>query len=250
MNQRNDSRNVHSVKMVQPEPGRRSDLQGLFATARAIHDCAVRDRLAAPDHRGPTEATEGRGLACAVVTGDPAAFSTAHDPFLDIVDLPAPANGWRSLTDICNGLGKRISLELVSRIAVPGAEAAVATGAHRAEALLKIGEADRRLAASKGEAPASELTLGEDLVYAGGCLDLLLLSAVLDEVEADVAGSSVQRVRRMHAFPGMAPSGPYALVIQLWSGPQGRFSTSCIRSHLCASGGTEIVAVCETLYRP
>jgi hypothetical protein len=239
-----DSRASHPASGGVPGPQRRSDLRRFFAAARALHDSAVRDVLASSGHCGPAGAADG--LACAVITGDPAAFSTAHDPFIDMVDLPGPDTGWRSRIDIRNGLGQRVSLEFVSRAATRGAEAAGGTGSHRAQALRAIGEADRRLAET-ATAIRAVRTIARGPVDPTGTTDLLLLSEILDEVEDARVRQVSRRVRRLHGLPAPDPGGPCELVVQVWPAELDRFRTTSLRSLLRHGATGEVLAVGETL---
>jgi hypothetical protein len=185
-------------------------------------------------------------LACAVFTGDPAAFATAHDPFIDMVDLPSAETGWRSRIDIRNGLGQQVSLEFVSRAVTRGAEAVVGTGPHRAQALLAIGEADRRLAKTATAARATR-AIACGPTDSSGATDLILFSGILDEFEDTLVGHSARRVRRLHGFPAPDPGGPCELVVQVWPADPHRFRTTSLRSLLRQAPTGAVLAVGETL---
>lgn len=245
MNQPSDSRTVQPAFGPVPEPQRHFDLQGLFAAASALHEDAVRHGLAASGQYGPAKETDGCGLACSVFMGDPAACPAAHDPFNDMVDLPGPESVWRSRIDIRNSLGQHVSLELVSRATVSSAEAAVGTGSHRAQALLAIGEADRRLAKTATAARvARTITCGPP--DPSGATDLRL-SAILDEVENGLVGQAPRRVRRLHGFPAPDPGGPCYLAVALWPAEPHRFRTISLRGLLRHGATGAVLAVGETL---
>ena len=246
MNHPSDSRTAQPALGPALEPQRRPKLLKLFVAARAFHDSAVRDGLASSGHCGPAEEADGCRLACAVFTGDPAPFSTAHDAFIDMVDLPGPETGWRSRIDIRNSLGQHVSLELVSQATMRDAGAAGGTGAHRAQALFAIGEADRRLAETATGARATR-TIAHGPVDPSGATDLLHLSEILDEVERGLVGSARRRVRRLHGFPLPNSGGPRHLVVQIWPAEPHRFRTISIRSFLRHEATDVVIAVGETI---
>lgn len=236
-------------------PDRRvSDIPDLLEAARALHEDAVRSERAAGGTGFDGHAIGGplAAITCMVVTGDPRLFSHDARTAMDLVQRPAPENGWRSQSGIRNDRGQRMDVEQVSTMGTAGLSRAAGTAAHRAQALCSIGEADLRLVERERDCPADHALDG---IAVDGCgvVDLVQISGILDRLEpclfADGEPAPARRVRRIHGFPTVEHSGSCDLVLRIWSGPDMHFRTISIRSHVRRTGSREIMAVCETLYR-
>lgn len=235
---------------------RASDIPDLLEAARALHEDAVRSERAASARSPCTKATarEHPAISCIVVTGNILAVPTDVRAVMDLVEVPRRENGWRSRTNLRTRGGSRVSVEIITGFGSAEGPVGDGSASHRVRALQSIGAADRRLAETTGNRPVSWRSPAQDLIDVRGCVDLLRLSTLLDEVEInrlpEKTPHPVRRVRRMHGFPSLALVGPCELVVEAWLGAEIRLSTASIRSHLRRASTNEILAVSESLYRP
>jgi hypothetical protein len=197
-----------------------------------------------------------------VVSGNPARLPGGREK-VQIMELPAPRTMWRGRYEIGGDPTACIAVELVSHAASASASESgsnagpAAVGghtAHRAEALLRIGEADRRLAERDGDKAAARMTCQRDLEGSRGAIDPAILAELFEGLEGrrlKHEGMHAElRHRRMHLFSGAAPSDRLDAVTELYRGGRGPSETVSMRSFLRCSGSGTVHAVCEALYRP
>lgn len=262
-----------SVTVIRPVPTARPLLVPADASlrARTIVEvaCQLHEEAIAFKSRGhPASRTTAFCLPssgcirCVVVSGNPARLP-GGGATLKIMELPAPETMWRGRYLAGDDPAACTSIELVSHVA--GAPAPVSGSnagpfsigrhtAHRAEALLRIGEADRRLAERDGDKDAARTTCHREVDETREVVDPAIVAELFEGLEGrrlEHQGMHAElRYRRMHFFPAAAPSDRVDAVTELYRGGRGPSETVSLRSFLRCSGDGAVHAVCEALYRP
>jgi len=209
----------------------------------AAHCASLGDHVG--DHGGTAQGS-GRVM---VLSGD-ANAALGLDLLPKIVTAPRAENGWYSKTHLGQGAP---SVEIVAPIDVPSCPKRVIQEMERsrADALVRLGDADRVLSTTDESPPKLELPLAKHHSHRG--LDFGFVHDVVQSAEwplkCDIGAPYTQRALRIHIFDPVASVDMIHVWCDLHRDACATGYLVSLRTWIKPAGGTPVLAFAERILR-